>query len=336
MHGIYASHPLHFHHRRHLHTSKHQPLTTSASIVINRVIFGLHAPFVQPLHIRPPPSTGRPFPSPNALAFDHLSLPPDPPPSPSQRRHPQQPYHPPHHVVPSTLTGPASTHPVVFPTSAPLAEVSTLLTPALRHHPLKSLVPATVTSPVIISHLASLLQHHPDSSLVSFLLSGFHFGFSLGVHGSIRSGSLPNLVSCRSNQLAVSNAIDTEISRGHSHGPFPFPPFFPYHAAPIGIVSKKSCSFPLILYLSTNQPDSVNEGIDIDEFSVTYCSLHNAVALVHAACDTPFMSKLDAKHILPSLLWPTFRLAPSLFPLARLFLLRLPPPFRSPIFPLHL
>ena len=179
-------------------------------------------------------------------------------------------------------------------------EVSTLLTPALRHHPLRSLVPSSVISPVILSHLASLLQHHPASSLISFLLSGFHFGFSLGVHGSIRYGS-PLLPVAQIN--SQSPTLSTQKSRADTHmGHFLSPPFFPYHAAPIGIVSKKSGSFRLILDLSTNHPDSVNEGIDIDEFSVTYCSLDDAVALVHAAGDTPFMSKLDVKH--------AFRLCP--------------------------
>ena len=179
----------------------------------------------------------------------------------------------------------------------------TILDPViLDNNHLLSLLPSSVISPVHVRRLAPLLNSHPDRSFSNFLLHGFHFGFSLGVHGVIRHGLLPNLASSRLFADEVSSAIATEVERGHSHGPFPIPPFSIFHAAPIGIVSKKSGSFRLILDLSTNHAGSVNEGIDVSEFSVTYCSFDDAVSLVRLAGSTPFMAKLDVKH--------AFRLCP--------------------------
>ena len=83
--------------------------------------------------------------------------------------------------------------------------VRTLLTPAVVASPvLSALVPSSVVSPVSVPRLAALLRYHPDQSFASYLISGFTFGFSLGVHGVIRSGSLPNLASSRLNPEAVS------------------------------------------------------------------------------------------------------------------------------------
>ena len=161
---------------------------------------------------------------------------------------------------------------------------------------------APAATPIRVPALAHLLTGHPDPDLVDFIIHGFSHGFSLGVHGTVSQGSTPNLRSARDNPEAVSQAIAKEIARGHTHGPFHAPPFTHFHASPIGIVDKKDGTHRLILDLSNNHAGSVNEGISIDEFAVTYCSFDDAVALVLEAGPTPFMAKLDIKH--------AFRLCP--------------------------
>ena len=163
-------------------------------------------------------------------------------------------------------------------------------------------MPASIRTPIRVPALAQLLAHHPDPDLVRFLIDGFSFGFSLGVHGTISLGCTPNLRSARDNPDAVSAAIVKEITRGHTHGPFPTPPFTHFHASPIGIVDKKDGSHRLILDLSNNHAGSVNEGISNDEFAVSYCSFDDAVSMVLSVGPTPFMAKVDIKH--------AFRLCP--------------------------
>ena len=163
-------------------------------------------------------------------------------------------------------------------------------------------MPLAIFTPIVVPALAQLLTHHPDQDLVRFLIDGFSHGFSLGVHGVISQGCTPNLRSARDNPNAVTLAISKEIARGHTHGPFHAPPFPRFHASPIGIVDKKDGSHRLILDLSNNHAGSVNEGISIDEFAVSYCSFDDAVSMVLAVGPTPFMAKVDIKH--------AFRLCP--------------------------
>ena len=159
-----------------------------------------------------------------------------------------------------------------------------------------------VPSPVNVQGLAHILRSHPDQALVGFLLQGFSEGFSLGVHGHISQVLATNLRSALDNPEATSAAIQKEVDRGHTLGPFVHPPFDPCHTSPIGIVDKRDGSHRLILDLSSNHAGSVNEGISLEEFSVSYCSFDDAVTLVLGAGPTPFMAKVDIKH--------AFRLCP--------------------------
>ena len=163
-------------------------------------------------------------------------------------------------------------------------------------------VPTVISTPIVIPALRHLLLAHPDRDFVDFLIDGFSSGFSIGVHGVISQGCTPNLRSARDNPDAVSAAIAKEIDRGHTHGPFSTPPFSLFHASPIGVVDKKDGTYRLILDLSNNHAGSVNEGISIDEFAVSYCSFDDAVVMVLEAGPTPFMAKADIKH--------AFRLCP--------------------------
>ena len=150
--------------------------------------------------------------------------------------------------------------------------------------------------------LAGMLRDHPDPILVAFLIQGFSEGFSLGAHGVISQQRATNLRSALDNPQATWRAIQKEIARGHTHGPFAEPPFQPCHTSPIGIVDKKDGSHRLILDLSSNHAGSVNEGISVEEFSVSYCSFDDAIALLRELGPSPYMAKVDIKH--------AFRLCP--------------------------
>ena len=159
-----------------------------------------------------------------------------------------------------------------------------------------------VISPVHVAALAQALSQHPDQGLVSYLVQGFSNGFSLGVRGTVSQGTLHNLKSALDNPEGVSRAIKKEVARGHTHGPFLEPPFNPFHTSPIGVVEKKDGSFRLILDLSDNHAGSVNECIAIEDFSISYCSVDDAVALVIEEGPQAYMAKVDIQH--------AFRLCP--------------------------
>ena len=108
-----------------------------------------------------------------------------------------------------------------------------------------------------------------------------------------------NLLSARNNAAAVSAAIRKELGRGHTSGPFRGPPFLHTHCSPIVAVEKPEGSHRLILDLSSPRGGggvAINEGIDRQEFSITYSKFDDAVDIVCKLGAGTHMVKIDIKH----------------------------------------
>ena len=157
-------------------------------------------------------------------------------------------------------------------------------------------------SPVNSDRLDTLLVRHPDRKFVQFLVDGFRHGFDIGFRGSITPGVTKNHKSAHDNKHDVSAAINKEVERGHTVGPFPRPPFTKFHTSPLGAVPKKDGTVRLILDLSYPNGSSINDGISKEEFSVSYSSFDEATQMVLSAGRGSFMAKIDIKH--------AFRLCP--------------------------
>ena len=157
-------------------------------------------------------------------------------------------------------------------------------------------------TPVKIPELCSLLQDHPDQELVSYVVNGLQFGFSTGFCGQLPHSASSNLKSSFEFFSDVSKAIHNEVERGHTAGPFAVPPLRDFHCSPLGAVPKKDGSARIILDLSSPRGSSVNEGIDNQSFTVKYCSIDDALDMVHSLGPSAFMAKADIKH--------AFRLCP--------------------------
>ena len=71
------------------------------------------------------------------------------------------------------------------------------------------------------------------------------------------------------------------------------PPFVLSTSPRLELLKKKDELHRAILDLTDNHACSVNGGINIEEFRVSYCSVDNAVVLIRKAGDTPCMAKLD-------------------------------------------
>ena len=157
-------------------------------------------------------------------------------------------------------------------------------------------MPRKATTPINIEKLGEKLTHHPDQNKVRFIIEGLAQGFDIGYGGSITNTRPNNLLTACNNPRAVSEAIRKELERGHTSRPFINPPFRITHCSPIGAVPKPDGSCRLILDLSSPRGDSVNEGIDKDEFSVTYSKFNDAVDIVRGLGPGAFMAKIDVKH----------------------------------------
>ena len=151
-------------------------------------------------------------------------------------------------------------------------------------------------TPIDINKLSELLVGHPDKGAVQIITDGLTHGFDIGYRGTYSSTRPRNLRSAREHAAAVSIAIRKELDRGHTAGPFRAPPFAHTHCSPIGAVEKTDGSYSLILDLSSPRREAVNEGIDREEFSMTYSHFDDAVDIVRELGMGSHMAKIDIKH----------------------------------------
>ena len=151
-------------------------------------------------------------------------------------------------------------------------------------------------SPVNAARLQECLFYHPDPALVSYLLTGFTQGFDIGYSGPITPGVLKNSKSATDNSDHVSETLQKELDRGHIMGPFNSLPIPNLHISPLGSRPKKDGSLRLIMDLSSPRGSSINEGIDREEFSVSYTSFDDAVDMIIHLGNNSFMGKIDIKH----------------------------------------
>ena len=149
---------------------------------------------------------------------------------------------------------------------------------------------------VNLKNFAFLLHGYPDRSMVQFILNGFQHGFNLGFRGLLNEKPLKNNKSARDNPDKVSEAINKELERGHTAGPFHAPPFPHCHISPLGAAPKPDGSCRLILDLSQPSGDSVNDNIDKREFPCNYTHFDAATDIVFRMGRGCYLTKIDIKH----------------------------------------
>ena len=97
-------------------------------------------------------------------------------------------------------------------------------------------LPLKIVTPIKVPALERFLRHYPCPGTRHYLISGFRYGFDIGFRGSFKDANARprNLLSAISNAEKVSEAIRKEVTRGHTSGPFPFPPSLTPTAPPLG------------------------------------------------------------------------------------------------------
>ena len=142
----------------------------------------------------------------------------------------------------------------------------------------------------------NLLQSHPNRYLVNYIVDGLRNGFDIGFRGDVTPTLPKNLKSAYQNKEGVQQAINKEIERGHTAGPFPNPPFPVTHCSPIGSAPKKDGSARLIMDLSQPHGTSINDAISKEQFVCEYSHFDEATDLINKLGRNSLMCKLDIKH----------------------------------------
>ena len=166
--------------------------------------------------------------------------------------------------------------------------------PSLPFRPL----PLGVVSPINVEVLERYLSEFPCPGTREYLVNGFRHGFDIGFRGNFSDPNARprNLKSARDNFAKVTEAVVKELNRGHTSGPFPFPPFPHTHCSPIGAAPKPDGSARLILDLSSPRGESVNDGISREEFRCKYSKFDDAVSIVLHLGQGAVLGKIDIKH----------------------------------------
>lgn len=136
-----------------------------------------------------------------------------------------------------------------------------------------------------------------DPSLLRSVTDMLVNGADIGYTGPARSADRPNNKSAASQSQAVTTAIQQEVRRGHTAGPFLSPPFQPFRCNPLGARPKPDGQVRLILDLSQPDGGSVNDFIDRSCYSLQYVTIDHAVAAIfEAGPHRVLMAKADLKH----------------------------------------
>ncbi|XP_052264881.1 uncharacterized protein LOC127867602 [Dreissena polymorpha] len=168
---------------------------------------------------------------------------------------------------------------------------SPLLKPSPLLDPLNQSDKTPIVTPVQIAILAPYLSGY---HWANNLMDGFTYGFKLGYLGPRVPFSAPNLKSCKEHPEIVHCKLLDELDAGRIQGPFPVPPLDNFRVSPIGIVPKKSPGqFRLIHHLSHHPGQSINNFIEPDLSSVSYCSFDDAVTLLLSIGPGTLFSKTD-------------------------------------------
>ena len=125
------------------------------------------------------------------------------------------------------------------------------------------------------------------------ILTGLRCGVDLGFNDNLTPVARNNNKSARENPTEVTKAIIKELSRGHTAGPFPFPPFPVNHISPLGAAPKPDGSCRLVLDLSQPEGLSVNDNIDKLEFPTVYTHFDKATDMVRRLGKGCLLSKID-------------------------------------------
>ena len=152
-----------------------------------------------------------------------------------------------------------------------------------------------VTTPLITSKWAAMLQQHPDQAFAQYVMQGLQSGFRVGCSPSkpLRSAK-SNMHSAREHSQVIDGYLAEEVELGRIVGPIHNPGGV--HVNRFGVIPKSvPGKWRLITDLSAPQGYSVNDGIAKELCSLSYISVddiaHQAVQLGRGA----LLAKLDIK-----------------------------------------
>jgi hypothetical protein len=159
------------------------------------------------------------------------------------------------------------------------------------------LQPVSLVSPLKLRQFTTELQCHPDRSKVDYVLSGIAHSFNIGCSSQVQlTVARKNKASAYEHPEIVDAYLHNEVSLGHVTGPFETLPLPDLHISNFGVIPKSGQPGKLRLILDLSSPHgfSVNNSIDLDQFSLQ-CIKFDDVAMVAKRGRGALMAKFDVQ-----------------------------------------
>ena len=150
-------------------------------------------------------------------------------------------------------------------------------------------------APLNISALKSELTSHPDRLFVHNLIGNLINGCDIGYTRPQFTYRSNNLHSAYQQPTILDATIAEECKAGRVLGPFDKPPLPCFRSSGLGLVPKHDGGWRTICHLSVPHGSSVNDFIDPDIFTLTYCSVDDAYVIVNSLGAGALISKIDLK-----------------------------------------
>ena len=139
------------------------------------------------------------------------------------------------------------------------------------------------------------LSNHPDKAFVRQLIDDLQHGCNIGYLGPQFAHSANNLASASRQPEVIDAALQKECEAGRILGPFQSPPLPNFRSSGLGLVPKHDGGWRIIYHLSAPAPHSINDYIDPNSFSLTYCTIDDAYSIINRLGHNALLSKIDLK-----------------------------------------
>ena len=130
------------------------------------------------------------------------------------------------------------------------------------------------------------------------VINGLRHGFRLGFHHTLRLKSAKtNKPSARQHPSVIDDYLANEVSLLRVAGPFASPPLPNLHVSGFGVIPKKGQpgKWRLIVDLSSPSGHIVNDGINLEEFSLQYIEVDQIICMASNYGSRALMAKFDVE-----------------------------------------
>lgn len=152
-----------------------------------------------------------------------------------------------------------------------------------------------VLTPLRRPHFEEELRNYPDPIWAKELLNNIDNGVSLGYEGPRCQRISRNLASSFQHPQVIDKEIQKELELKRILGPFDQPPVPNLQCSGVGVVPKKTGGWRMIMHLSAPPGQSINDGINKEDFTLRYSRIDDAIRLIHLAGSGALLAKIDLK-----------------------------------------